>query len=199
MSSSTAAVASVRDVSKTYGARKALDGVSVEVAAGEMVALIDPSGSGKSTLLRSITGPASDPGKGTIQVFGETVQQNGRIPGAVRKARGRMGIDLPAVQSGGASVALLQCHAGRSWASAGLAGCVRCLAQGGQGAGHGGSAPRRSVRLRRPRANTCRAVSSSAAPSPTPSSRARKPSWPTSRSPRWTRFRLARSWSCWSS
>ncbi|HAC01777.1 MAG TPA: phosphonate ABC transporter ATP-binding protein, partial [Brevundimonas sp.] len=33
MSSSTAAVASVRDVSKTYGARKALDGVSVEVGA----------------------------------------------------------------------------------------------------------------------------------------------------------------------
>ena len=92
MSSSTAAVASVRDVSKTYGARKALDGVSVEVGAGEMVALIGPSGSGKSTLLRSITGlHPIDPG-GTITVFGEVVQQNGRVTGAVRRARSRLGM-----------------------------------------------------------------------------------------------------------
>jgi len=93
MTSATAAVASVKDVSKTFGARKALNGVSVEVGAGEMVALIGPSGSGKSTLLRSITGLQSiDSGKGTITVFGEVVQKDGRVTGKVRIARQKLGM-----------------------------------------------------------------------------------------------------------
>lgn len=103
MSSSAAAIAApgslatslvlAHDVSKTFGQRKALDGVSVSVACGEMVALIGPSGSGKSTLLRSITGLQSiDGGKGTISVFGQTVQSNGRVAGTVRATRSRLGM-----------------------------------------------------------------------------------------------------------
>ena len=97
MSSQAAALApslvNARDVSKTFGPRKALNGVTVQVAQGEMVALIGPSGSGKSTLLRSITGLQTiDGGPGVIQVFGETVQKNGRITSAVKEARGRLGM-----------------------------------------------------------------------------------------------------------
>jgi ABC-type Fe3+/spermidine/putrescine transport system ATPase subunit len=46
----------LENVSKSYGDHRALDGISFDVAEGEIVAVLGPSGSGKSTLLAVIAG-----------------------------------------------------------------------------------------------------------------------------------------------
>ena len=48
----TVAMIAVHDVHKSFGANKVLEGVSLSVARGQMVAIVGRSGSGKSTLLR---------------------------------------------------------------------------------------------------------------------------------------------------
>ncbi|MFZ4515716.1 MAG: ABC transporter ATP-binding protein [Acidimicrobiia bacterium] len=56
-------------MTKTFGARRAVDGVSLSVSAGERVALVGPNGAGKSTTLYMILGLA-DPDSGSIALDG---------------------------------------------------------------------------------------------------------------------------------
>ncbi len=73
----TAALISLQDVTKEYAARlRALDGVSLEVARGEWLAIMGPSGSGKSTLLGLIAG-LDAPAAGSIVVDGVPVHTLG--------------------------------------------------------------------------------------------------------------------------
>ena len=63
---------SVRDISKSFGAIRAVDGVSFEVRQGEVLGLIGPNGSGKSTLFNCILGQLR-PTTGRVEVKGEGV------------------------------------------------------------------------------------------------------------------------------
>jgi polar amino acid transport system ATP-binding protein len=62
----------IRDVHKSFGAVTVLQGISLDVAKGEVVCIIGPSGSGKSTLLRCVNAlvPIDH---GSIEVEGQEV------------------------------------------------------------------------------------------------------------------------------
>lgn len=64
----------IRDLTFTYegGERPALDGVSLDVSAGAMVALVGPSGSGKSTIF-SLLLRFYDPTEGTVELDGRRI------------------------------------------------------------------------------------------------------------------------------
>ena len=61
----------INDLSKTYGPKKALDGVSFEVERGKIYGFIGENGAGKTTSIRAITG-LSPIENGTIELFGKS-------------------------------------------------------------------------------------------------------------------------------
>lgn len=76
------------DVHKSFGALRVLEGVTVEVGRGEVLAIIGPSGSGKSTLLRCFNG-LEEIQSGTVEILGTPLSTK---PRKLAKQREKLGM-----------------------------------------------------------------------------------------------------------
>ncbi|MFC4101865.1 ABC transporter ATP-binding protein [Paenibacillus xanthanilyticus] len=63
-------VLSIESVTRAFGSRMILNGISLDVKRGELLGLLGPSGSGKTTLIKLITG-IDRTDRGEIRLFGE--------------------------------------------------------------------------------------------------------------------------------
>ncbi len=81
----------IRDLTKLYGDFRALDGVSFDVAQGQIVAFLGPNGAGKSTTMKILTGYLT-PNAGTATVAGHDVVTDSR---AVRDRIGYLAETTP--------------------------------------------------------------------------------------------------------
>ena len=70
-------VIEVKDLTFDYPGFRALDGISLSIAAGSVTALVGPNGAGKTTLLRCIAA-LDTPLSGTVQVMGLDVYESPR-------------------------------------------------------------------------------------------------------------------------
>ena len=76
---------SVRDISVRFGGNQAVDGVSLDVGAGELVGLIGTNGAGKSTLMNAVSGLCAAGGR--VEVLGRDVTRRA----AYRRHRAGLG------------------------------------------------------------------------------------------------------------
>ena len=66
------ALIEIRNLTKSFGSVKAVDGVDLDINAGEFLTLLGPSGSGKTTVLRMIAG-FETPDSGSVKLNGSDI------------------------------------------------------------------------------------------------------------------------------
>ena len=82
----------VKGLVKSYGPKRAVDGVSFSVKRGEILGFLGPNGAGKSTTMKMITGYVK-PDQGTARVEGIDVQED---PVGVKRRIGYLPENAPA-------------------------------------------------------------------------------------------------------
>ena len=78
--SSARPVLAIRSISKRFDSTQALDGVSLDLHAGEIHALLGENGAGKSTLIKIMTG-VEQPDSGEILLDGQPVRIGSALDG----------------------------------------------------------------------------------------------------------------------
>ncbi|MCY3906634.1 MAG: ABC transporter ATP-binding protein [Anaerolineaceae bacterium] len=84
----------IRDLTRSFGGLRAVDGVSFDVGDGQVVGLIGPNGSGKSTLINLIAGQLH-PDSGSIHFDGQEITQ--ASPDAINRLGLARGYQDPAL------------------------------------------------------------------------------------------------------
>jgi len=85
-------VIKARNITKTYGKRKVLDNLCMNIKKGDIYGFVGKNGAGKSTMIRVLAGLVI-PNEGEIELFGHTEESK------IRKERSRIGtlIETPAL------------------------------------------------------------------------------------------------------
>ena len=68
-------VLTVRDLVKDFGGFRAVDGISFELARGEILGLLGPNGAGKTTMMNMLLGLVS-PTSGSIRIFDQSLEKD---------------------------------------------------------------------------------------------------------------------------